>query len=276
MNDIRQSPQYANYLSKTGWIVERIKETNYFIKKFPLIGSALKIQRLGEIDIKTINKLAKKYRAFQIIVEPLNKNDELIILKNGFKKSKSPYLPSKTLRLNLSLPTNRLIGNMKKDARLALRKTNCHELCSINTKIEDFRNAWKKAVGLKHYVSNLTSFQSLKDSFKENCVLYSCSNTLTHQVVAGAVFLLADKTVYYWKAFTNEEGRKSLAQYRIVWQGILWARSRGAKIFDFEGIYDDRFPDKSWIGFTHFKKSFGGYEVEYPGCFVKTRIPLFF
>ena len=43
----------------------------------------------------------------------------------------------------------------------------------------------------------------------------------------------------------------------------------GAKILDFEGIFDERFPNKKWKGFTHFKKSFAGYEVEYPGAFSK-------
>ena len=90
---------------------------------------------------------------------------------------------------------------------------------------------------------------------------------------AGAIFLIGDGVGYYWQAFTNKEGRKEQIQYKIVWEGILWAKKRGAKVFDFEGIYDPRFPDKSWLGFTHFKKSFGGYEVEYPGAYTKTVFP---
>jgi len=90
---------------------------------------------------------------------------------------------------------------------------------------------------------------------------------------AGAIFLLGDKIGYYWQAFSNKEARRLQAQYKIVWEGILWAKKRGAKIFDFEGIYDERFPDKSWLGFTHFKKSFGGHEVEYPGAMLKSKFP---
>ncbi len=77
---------------------------------------------------------------------------------------------------------------------------------------------------------------------------------------------------YYWQAFTGTFGRKNQTQYKIVWEGVLWAKKKGVKVFDFEGIYDERFPNKSWRGFTHFKKSFGGYEVEYPGAFVKNSI----
>ena len=89
---------------------------------------------------------------------------------------------------------------------------------------------------------------------------------------SGAIFLIGDKTAYYWQAFTNKEGRRALTQYKIVWEGILWAKAHGAKIFDFEGIYDERFPNKRWKGFSHFKKSFGGYEINYPGAFVKTSL----
>src|SRR4030042_1056681 len=79
---------------------------------------------------------------------------------------------------------------------------------------------------------------------------------------------------YYWYGFTNNEGRTSLSQYSLLYQGILWAKRQGCKVFDFEGVYDPRFPDKSWLGFSHFKRSFGGYEVEYPGCFIQNRFPL--
>ena len=60
MVDIRQSKDYARYLSSIGWTTERIKNTNYFIKKFPLIGSIIKIQRPEGIDFKQIKKLSKK------------------------------------------------------------------------------------------------------------------------------------------------------------------------------------------------------------------------
>ena len=51
MNDIRQTAKYAKYLKKIGWQVERINEINYFIKKFPLIGSVIKVQRPENIEL---------------------------------------------------------------------------------------------------------------------------------------------------------------------------------------------------------------------------------
>ena len=54
MVDIRQTIQYANYLSKIGWEVERASEINYFIKKLPLVGSIIKVQRPEKIRINKI------------------------------------------------------------------------------------------------------------------------------------------------------------------------------------------------------------------------------
>ena len=50
MIDIRQSKNYADYLSQLGWIIEGIDGVNYYIKKFPLIGSVIKIQRPEKIN----------------------------------------------------------------------------------------------------------------------------------------------------------------------------------------------------------------------------------
>jgi hypothetical protein len=265
MIDIRQTIQYANYLSKIGWAVERGAEINYFIKKVSLVGSVIKIQRPEEIRINKIRGLAKKYRAFQTIVEPKTQLDAKYLASIRFRLSKSPYLPTKTLHLDLTGTKEELLNQLKKDARSALKKNS--ELKIVNYGVEDiekFRKAWKMTIGVKRYVSPLPHLKALKKSFRKNSLFITDEDGNS-----GGIFLIGDKIGYYWQAFSNKGARKLQAQYKIVWEGILWAKRRGTKIFDFEGIYDERFPNKSWVGFTHFKKSFGGYVVEYPGTFVK-------
>jgi lipid II:glycine glycyltransferase (peptidoglycan interpeptide bridge formation enzyme) len=261
MVDIRQTSQYARYLGKIGWHVERRAETNYFIKKIPLLGSIIKIQRPEKIRVDEIKKLAKKYRAFQIIVEPAKESDVKILKSFGFKQSKSPYLPTKTLLLDLTKPEKELLREMKKDARYGIKKTETLKTREIKN-LEKFREGWKKSVGLKRYVPPLYNLLALKNSFKEKCLFLT-----TQDFSAGAIFLIGDRLAYYWQAFTNKQGRKALAQYKIVWEGLLWAKGKRVKAFDFEGIFDERFANKSWKGFTHFKKSFGGLVISYPGTY---------
>lgn len=263
MIDIRQTQKYANYLKRIGWKVERAAEINYFIKKIPLLGSVIKLQRPEEIKVNKIMELAKKHGAFQLIVEPKTELDMKYLQSLGYKLTKSPYLPTKTLLLDLTKSEKVIFSNLKKDARYLIRKTEKIETEEI-ANIEEFRNAWKKTVGLRRYVPPLEQLIALNKTFGDSSLFL-----LSKDGSAGAIFLIGDKISYYWQAFTNKEGRKSSIQYQIVWRGILWAKKMGARVFDFEGIFDERFPNKSWLGFSHFKKSFGGSVVEYPGTFTK-------
>lgn len=267
--NIRQSSKYAKYLTLIGWKVGKIGKNYYFLRSVPLLGSVIKIQRPpSAIQEKDLEELRKKHKPFQIIVEP-NNTEQLSSLRAAhFKLYAHPYLPSKTIVLYLNKSTKRLFLSLKKDVKYALRKAKKN---SVKLKecqdISLFRNAWKKAAPWDRYVTSLHDLKALKTTFGKNCLFLIASDSPD----AGAIFLKAGDTAYYWQAFTNKSGRKNLLQYEIVWQGILWAKKRGAKYFDFEGIYDERFPNKKWLGFTHFKKGFGGVEKEYPGCFIKNR-----
>lgn len=280
MTDIRQTKNYAIYLESQGWIVERIKNTNYFIRELPIIGSILKIQRPKEIDFKTIKRIEKKYKVFQTILEPDLLSFHDLIIQHGYKLSKSPFLPSKTLQIDITKSKNQIYRNFSKDCRYSIKRGESVVIndCSTNNEIALFYNAWKKSVNFNRYVPNLESLLSLKKSFPQNHSLFVTSHNKAGSIIGGAIFTTSSHDAsnyitYYWHGFTNKEGRTSLSQYSLLYYGILWAKKQGYKVFDFEGIYDERFPLKSWQGFTHFKKQFGGAEVSYPGCYTKFRIP---
>lgn len=277
MIDIRQSPQYAKYMSSIGWIVERIAEINYFIKKFPLVGSVLKVQRPGEIRIDTVRNLAQKYHVFQLIVEPKNELDAEFLESIGFKLSKRSYLPTKTLQIDLTRSRDHIFRHFKKDARGAVKRGGVKNIKVYSTpnEIKKWREAWKDSVKFTRFVPSVQNLINLSRSFGPKYSLFLASHNISDSIMGGALFTTSSHDfAYYWYGFTNKEGRSTLSQYSLLWQGILWAKKMGCKIFDFEGIYDQRFPIKSWLGFTHFKRSFGGYEVSYPGTFVKNRLPL--
>lgn len=287
MIDIRQSSQYADYLSSLGWTVERIDEVNYFIRKLPLIGSILKIQRPKEINFGTIDKLCRKYHVFQIIIEPdltptasaipgFNHN---LLLHNGFKLSKSPYLPSETLQIDLTQTKDKIYANFTKDCKYSIRMGENVKVKQYSTpdEITKWREAWRNSVKFTRYVPPLQQLLNLRKSFPSDCSLFLASHNISGNVIGGALFTRSLHDFgYYWYGFTNSEGRTSLSQYALLYQGILWVKKRGCMVFDFEGIYDPRFPNKSWLGFSHFKKSFGGTEVLYPGCYIRFRLPIRF
>jgi hypothetical protein len=153
MIDIRQSVQYTDYLKRESWIVERREEINYFIRKFPLIGSILKLQRPEKIDFSTINKLCRKYRVFQVIIEP-NLSFHNSLYSNDFRLSKSPYLPSKTLQIDLTQAEEKIYTNFTKDCKYNIRKGEKIKVKEYSTPndIKKWREAWRSAVKFNRYV----------------------------------------------------------------------------------------------------------------------------
>jgi lipid II:glycine glycyltransferase (peptidoglycan interpeptide bridge formation enzyme) len=287
MTDIRQTSNYDHYLKQQGWIVERIDNINYFVKRFSIIGSVLKIQRPSKIDFKTIEKLEKKHRVFQTIIEPnlaftnsFIPNHKLII-KQGYKLSSSPYLPTKTLQIDLTQPESLIYTNFSKNCKYSIKRGDKTKIVEYSTpkEIENFHYKWKKSANFNRYVPSLKSLLNLKKSFPQNKSIFLASHNISGSIIGGAIFTISSHGVsnyitYYMYGFTNKEGRTSLSQYSLLYSGILWGKKIGCRVFDMEGIYDERFPNKSWLGFTNFKKEFGGKEILYPGCYTKFRLPI--
>jgi lipid II:glycine glycyltransferase (peptidoglycan interpeptide bridge formation enzyme) len=186
------------------------------------------------------------------------------------------------LEIDLTQSQKEIFRHFKKDARSTLlrasldggAKSDIREYSTPN-EIKTWRDAWKNSVKFDRYVPALQQLLNLRKSFTDNNSVFLASHNISGSVIGGALFTRSSHDAgYYWYGFTNKEGRTSLSQYSLLWQGILWAKKQNCKIFDFEGVYDPRFPNKSWLGFSHFKYSFGGYEVEYPGCYTKSKLPI--
>lgn len=278
MTDLRQSPDYVRYLKISGWLVAGQPGTFAFIRKIPLTPiSIIKIQRPKKIGFTTIYRLAKKYRAFWVYIEPTTNIQATALCKHGFRLSHSPFLPAKTIQLDLSQSLKKIKDQMKKDVRYSLRKAKKEEIKILKYKdIKNFHRAWPRKI--RGWKPSLKNLQNIKKTFGKNA-FFLAAVSASGQIIAGTVILIAcppkpgaPRQAYYYYAFTSKLGRQKLAQYWLVWQAIKEAKKRGCAIFDFEGIYDPRFSNKSWLGFSHFKHSFGGAEITYPGCFVKSRL----
>lgn len=259
--DIRQNDKYAGYLRRQNWILTKHNGVFYYIKKI-LFFSVIKVQRPKKISFEIIEKLSKKYKALLVVVEPNTKKGAKLLLSNGWQQVE-PFIPSKTIVLNLAKSQKVVFDSFSKHTRYSIRKSEHIKVLKEND-LEKFRKYWKAAVDYRRHVLSTKQMQDLKNVFgKESLFL------IAEGGVSGAIFLVAGDTGYYWYGFANKEGRKRLSQYKVVWEGIKWAKGRGAKYFDMEGIYDERFPLPNWRGFTRFKRGFGGKVIEYPGAYRK-------
>jgi lipid II:glycine glycyltransferase (peptidoglycan interpeptide bridge formation enzyme) len=304
MQDLRQSPNHAKFLKSMGWIVETKNGVNYFIKKFPIVGSFIKIQRPKEIDFEYIQRLKKEHRAFQIIIEPslsssdsprfrpfgqysartgptedhtaisVPKNNHDLFYTHGFKECKSPFLPSKTIFIDLTKSEKTLLKEMHQKTRYNIKIAKRNKVEILKSKdIEMFINFWhichqKRLL----FLNQKKQMREIYKAFVNNAdILFAFKDDFP---VAALLILHHDKVGYYMYAASDDEGRSLFAPTLLTWEGIRLSKKRESNYFDFEGIYDNRFPIESWKGFTKFKKGFGGEEIEFPVCYMKYYLPI--
>jgi lipid II:glycine glycyltransferase (peptidoglycan interpeptide bridge formation enzyme) len=201
------------------------------------------------------------------IWEPVDKKAVVYCQNAGFRKTKSSYVPSKTLVVDLKKGKEKLWGELSKDARRMVKRAGGMKVVRINRPRQrwEFWKQWKKTK--KGYIPSYRELEDLAKSFgRKGWVMEVVADGI---VLGGCIVLVSDEVAYYYFAWTSKEGRERGAQYKLVWEAIVSAKLAGLKRWDFEGIEDDRSPRKSWRGFSVFKKKFGGKEVSYPGCYVK-------
>ncbi|MBO7664559.1 peptidoglycan bridge formation glycyltransferase FemA/FemB family protein, partial [Candidatus Saccharibacteria bacterium] len=89
----------------------------------------------------------------------------------------------------------------------------------------------------------------------------------TEIVAAGLVF--DDKiTRYNLQGAQNDTGRGLHATGILTIQLVLDAKEKGLKKFDFWGIAPENAPkNHPWAGFTNFKKTFAGTELDHAGTY---------
>jgi len=274
MEDLRQAKEYGRYMESLGWRVE----DGVFVKKLGLIPwSFIKFQRPNwPIEFEKIDRLAKKYRVIQIKIEPnifQNKKIEREFIKQGYKEDKSAMLPTKTIWVDLKKSENQLLGEMHYKTRYNIRKNQGLKIEVIrgdrvkNELLKEFYEIYRKnAKKQKFWGLSFKQLKSLLRAFGEKSYL------LLVKDLGGLMLLIHDEVVYYTHNAVNDEGRKKFVASLLVWEGMRLGKKLGCERFDFEGISDERFKvTKKWTGFSRFKRSFGGKEVEYIGCFSKWR-----
>lgn len=272
IEDLRQSEEYAKYMVHIGWKVLNIPnpKIQLFLKKIGPVG-IVKIQRTkAELPLDKIEKILKENHVMMCKIEPsfANATEGQVLEKYGYRISGWPLLGTKTLRIDLGPTEGEIFKSFKKDCRYILRRFMKYEIRNTLDNFELFYEIWKKSAKRKSlWIPSHTEYLHLIESFGKNIFCITIGNE------AGALVLLNKKAAFYYYAGATESGNKNDLPYYVVWECIKEAKKRGCSAWDFEGIFDSRWPNSGWRGFSHFKKSFGGYEIEFPGSYEKWRWP---
>lgn len=272
MIDIRQSPQFANFMLDLGWEAKKIGPVNVYLKKFPLIGYFAKIPRInGLIPFPQISEFIKKNRIFRVKIAPnilaTDKNYKLWreeFFQYGYKIESSPFNPTVDIHIDLTQTEEKLFNNFLSAKRRGVRRAIKNKvIVKKSDAYDDFIRIRKKQYAPMGFLLENEMKKLWKNFYPDNARLLLSYNF--EKVIGGILLLFYDKIAYYWYASALPEGKKLFAPTLLVWEALKMSKKRGCKLFVFEGIYDERFPKaaQSWKGFTKFKEGFAGKKVVY-------------
>jgi len=269
--DIRQSDGYALFMRRIGWQVDRVGKLHLFRKNFPLLGAFIRIPRPRlPLPLEEIDSLARSQGAFMVKVEPNFLIDGFNHqVMGGFRKDSSPILPTRTIWIDLTNSIETLLANLDKDTRNLVRRAEKEGVAVIETRdLNEFYKLWSTNAKKKgFFVPFEKELTALWKVVPEKHLLLAKHRG---EIVAGALLFGYERVLYYSFAGSSDHGREVHAPYLLLWEVIARGKKWGYQRLDLEGITDPKVGrTKSWSGFSHFKRGFGGREVEFAGSFSK-------
>lgn len=288
--DIRQCSVWGDYLSGIGWKIERVGKTQVFIRSIPLIKySLIKIQHpQNPLPFLKIDQIAQKHHALFVLIEPEpHLYFEKFFLENGYQKSAISLTHTATVLIDLQKKERELFTSFSKNAQRNIKKAlkNNLESKTVFLSKQNVREELEKFFPLiqnlakekKFHVPSFDELFKKLTALKEGSVLLFAYTKRDPQPVAAVWLYYQSEKMYYLHTGVTQEGYKLLANYLLVWEALKLGKKIRLKTFDFEGIFDPRFPKfrQSWKGLTEFKKRFHGTLVEYPTPWIKFYNPFF-
>lgn len=269
MQDIRQSAAWKAFAEVRGWKVVEVPSQDgkhtlqATILPLGMLGlNFLKIQRsLYVPNWQELKKIRRNNWVFSSIIEPVKIKNLASYLGAGYKLSRFPYLATKSVIIDINKSERALWKELSENSRRLIVKNKHAEIKEVSAEV--FLNNWKRFS--KIWTMKLDEMTKLKEKLGEKMSFLLCFEN--NECQSGILVVESGDMVNYYQSFTTDAGRRTGAHYFLVWKTILSSKKKGLKFFDFEGIYDKRWPQKRWLGFTEFKKKFGGKVVTYPGCY---------
>lgn len=263
--ELQQSKLYGRYIASLGWQVSRQDGVQMFYKKIPFMGGLLKIQR-PEI-LPDIIPFIKKYNVKTVAIEPkiAVKNYQNWCKKIPCRVVQSQYMPTKTIRVDLTPTEETIFSRFSEAKRRAVRKAIKNGVIAEESKnIKELIRIKNKSGGFFGFITTvgIDKFWNIMAP-RHATILLAYHN---EKIVGGVLLVFWNKTAMYWIAGATGEGKKLFAPTLLVWEALRVSKKRGAREFDFVGVWDERNPNDhhDWKGFTRFKEEFGGKSYYWP------------
>jgi lipid II:glycine glycyltransferase (peptidoglycan interpeptide bridge formation enzyme) len=185
-------------------------------------------------------------------------------------KSDQPFggtQPKRTIRQDISPESDELLGLIPKKIRYNIRypeKNGVEYRVGTKEDISGLMDVLRDTSRRKKFIERGPEYYArLLDAMGENASLILGYHQ--GRVVAAGVTIVCGKIAWAIYGGMLREFSSLRAYYGLNWRRMLWAKSRGAEVFDFFGVPMDLSEDAPLYGLYTFKKSFGGDLVEFIG-----------
>ena len=253
-------------------ILKKTKFGNYLYLPY---GPVLKDKSAAKMALKALESLAKEKDVTFIRIEPQSPENASYLLKQPNIVKSKDLNPAHTWVLDLSPEKADLISGFSQGTRTRYnqfpKKGLTVEVTKDTEKIKDLvrlQHQVAKDKGINTFSENYLKSELEQDFASLYLVHYTVPETNEDKIIAASLFFDYDGTRYYMHSASDYTYRKLPATVALLTTALFDAKEKGMKFFDFWGIAPDGAPkDHPWAGFTEFKKSFGGFAVEYCGTY---------
>jgi lipid II:glycine glycyltransferase (peptidoglycan interpeptide bridge formation enzyme) len=254
--------------------VEAKRGNFLFLPHGPIIKSQISNlkSQIFEIFLKKLKEIAKKEGCDFIRIAPVWKRvkENIEIFKNlGFKEAPLHVHPELTWELDITLPEEKLLMQMRKTTRYLIRQGLKNPDLKIESSqrmedVEIFNQLYQQTVE-RH---GFTPFSL--DFLKNEVLAFLPDNQVSillgkykNEIVCGGIFIFWQKIAFYHHGASSLKYPKLPASYLLMWEAIKEAKKRKCEKFNFWGIAPKEKKNHPWKGLSLFKKGFGGSEKEY-------------
>lgn len=183
-----------------------------------------------------------------------------------YKCTQAPEIfPEHTLILDLTKEEDEIFSQMKQKGRYNIRLAKKKGITIFEeTDITNFWNILEQTTTRDGFISHPKHvYKALLKSFKENAILLSAKDE-TGEILASKIFIYAEDTAIYYYGASSNNKRNLMAPYLLQWEGIKWAKAKGAEKYDFLGICPEGDKKHHLSSVAEFKHKFGGERIISP------------
>lgn len=190
-----------------------------------------------------------------------------------FKKAPIDLEPLRTLVIDLSLSEEQILAQMKPKGRYNIKVAQRYGLNVVSTDLRsglnDFLKFYRETVNRKQFKGKTEKyFTDLVTAIDNplNAKLFFVKDQ--SKILAVALVIFYGELATFLFGASSDLHREKMAPYLLHWEIICRAKEMGFKKYDFYGIVpDENNLNHPWLGFTAFKKKFGGEQIKYVGTY---------